>query len=167
MRAPDRPSAAESPAARGPASRRTFRSALTSAALGLASAARRQANLRAHIAIAGLVLLAGAAAGCSGVELALLAGAIGLVLTAELLNTSIEMLTDVVCPGHDPRAAAIKDVSAAAVLAASAAATALAVFILLARVWPAAPAAGRAAAALGLACLAAFGLVWRGRTAGP
>jgi diacylglycerol kinase len=123
---------------------------------GLGRAARLQPNLRAHIAIAGAVLVAGAAAGLSGVELALLAGAIGLVLVAELLNTSIELLTDLVSPDEDPRAAAVKDVSAGAVLAACGAAVALAGFLLLGRLWPAAPAAGRAAAALGIACLAAF-----------
>ncbi|HEV2283902.1 MAG TPA: diacylglycerol kinase family protein, partial [bacterium] len=97
----------------------SFPAAVAYAARGVRFAVRRQPNLRAHIAIAGLILLAGAAAGCSGVELALLAAAVGLVLSAELLNTSIELLTDLVCPDDDPRAAAVKDVSAAAVLVAS------------------------------------------------
>jgi diacylglycerol kinase (ATP) len=132
---------------------------------GLRFAARRQPNLRAHIAIAGLALLAGAAARLTAIELALLAAAAGLVLSAELLNTSIEMLTDLVCPREDPRAAAVKDVSAGAVLLVSGAAAALAIFILLGRLWPQGPEAGRAAAALGLACLVAFGLAVRGRAA--
>jgi diacylglycerol kinase len=110
-------------------------------------------------------LFAGAAAGLTGGELALLAVAAGLVLSAELLNTSIELLTDLVCPREDPRAAAVKDVSAGAVLVACGAAAALAVFILLGRAWPQGPAGGRAAAALGLACLVAFGLAVRGRAA--
>jgi diacylglycerol kinase len=157
------------PAARPPAAAwrsRSFPAAVVCAVRGIGLAVRRQSNLRAHIAIAGLILLAGAAAGLSGVELGLIAAAIGLVISTELLNTSIELLTDLVCPVEDPRAAAVKDVSAAAVLVASGAAAALAAFVLLARVWPAAPVAGRAAAALGLACLAAFGLASRGRAAG-
>ncbi|HLY24460.1 MAG TPA: diacylglycerol kinase family protein [bacterium] len=158
-RAPDRDSAA------GRGHVHSFPAAVVYAARGVRYAVRRQPNLRAHIAIAGLVLLAGAAAGCSGVELALLAGAVGFVLSAELLNTAIELLTDLVCPDEDPRAAAVKDVSAAAVLAASGAAAAVAAFIVLARVWPGAPLAGRAAAALGIACLAAFGFAVRGRVA--
>ena len=145
---------------------RSFSAAVVCAVRGVGLAVRRQPNFRAHIAIAGLVLIAGAAAGLSGVELALIAAAIGLVLSAELLNTSIELLTDLVCPTEDPRAAAVKDVSAAAVLVVCGAAVALAAFIVLAREWPAAPAAGRAAAALGLACLAAFGLAARARAAG-
>jgi diacylglycerol kinase len=138
---------------------------VTCALRGLRAAARRQPNLRAHIAIAGLVLVAGAAAGLPAGEFALLAVAIGLVLSAELLNTSIELLTDLVCPREDPRAAAVKDVSAGAVLVASAAAAAMAAFILLGRLWPQGPQAGRAAAALGVACLAAFALAARGRAA--
>ena len=147
----------------------SFVAAMAYAARGLGWAARRQPNLRAHVAIAGCVLIAGAAAGFSGVELAMLAGAIGLVLAAELLNTSIELLTDLVSPDEDPGAAAVKDVSAGAVLAACGAAVALAGFLLLGRLWPAGPAAGRAAAALGVACLAAFALASRaarGRQAG-
>jgi diacylglycerol kinase len=143
----------------------SFPAAFAYAARGVRFAVRRQPNLRAHIAIAGLVLVAGAAVGCSGVELALLAAAVGLVLAAELLNTSIELLTDLVCPDEDPRAAAVKDVSAAAVLVASGAAAAVAAFILLARVWPGGPVAGRAATVLGLACLVAFGVAVRGRAA--
>jgi len=144
---------------------RSFPEAVACAVRGIRLAVGRQPNLRAHIAIAGLVLVAGGAAGLSGVELGLLAAAIGLVISAELLNTSIELLTDIVCPNEDPHAAAVKDVSAAAVLVVSGAAAAVAAFIVLARVWPAAPAAGRAAAALGLACLAAYWLAARGRAA--
>lgn len=140
---------------------RSFRAAVACALHGVRVGVRRQPNLRAHIAIAGLVLLGGAAARLSGLELAVLAGAIGLVLSAELLNTSIELLTDLVSPGDDPRAGAVKDVSAGAVLVASGSAVALGVFVALPHVWPAAPIAGRAAAALGTACLIVFAIAAR------
>ena len=163
--APARGRAADRPAGEAPApSQRSFAAAISLAWSGATHAARRHANLRAHVAIAGLVLLAAALAGCSAVELALVAAAIGLVLAAELLNTSIEMLTDLVCPRYDPRAAVIKDVSAAAVLTASGAAVTVAAFILFGRAWPGTPLAGRMAAALGAACLAAFWLTARRRT---
>jgi diacylglycerol kinase (ATP) len=45
--------------------------------------------------------------------------AIGLVWMAELFNTAIEKLCDMVCPEQDPRIKFIKDVSAAAVLVAA------------------------------------------------
>lgn len=137
--------------------------ALACALRGVRFAGRRQPNLRAQVAIAGLVLLGGAAAGFSAIELAVLAAAIGLVLSAELLNTSIEMLTDLVSPDEDPRAGEVKDVSAAGALIASAAAAALAAFVVCPHVWPGAGAAGRLAAALGTACLAAFAAAVRGR----
>jgi|GEM_PF-3435601 len=165
MREVVRPPAPDRAPAAGQGHTHSFPAAVVYAARGVRFAVRRQPNLRAHVAIAGLVFLAGAAAGCSGVELGLFAAAVGLVLAAELLNTSIELLTDLVCPDEDPRAAAVKDVSAAAVLVASGAAAAVAVFILLAHLWPGGPAAGRAAAALGIACLAAFGAAARGRVA--
>lgn len=160
-RAAAAPPRGEIPAARP----RSFLAAVVCAARGVRFAARSHPNLRAQIAIAGLVFLAGAAAGLSGIELALLAAAAGLVLSAEFLNTSIELLTDLVSPNRDPRAAAVKDVSAAAVLVASGAAAAVAAFILLGRLWPQAAVTGRAAAALGIACLAAFGIAVRGRAA--
>lgn len=152
------PSGTDRAPAAGHGRPRSFPAAVKYAARGVRLAVRRQPNFRAHIAIAGLVLLAGAAAGCMGAELAVLAATIGLVLGAELLNTSIELLTDLVCPDLDPRAAAVKDVSAGAVLVVSGAAVAVAVFIVLACAWPGGPVAGRAAAALGLACLTAFAL---------
>lgn len=111
-----------------------------------------------------MVLVGGAAAGLTALELALLVAASGLVLSAELLNTSIEQLTDLACPREDPRAAAVKDASASAVLLASGTAVALAAFLLLGRLWPQGPAADRAAAAIGFACLAAFAVAARGRT---
>jgi diacylglycerol kinase len=142
---------------------RSFLAAVANAFRGVRSAARRQPNLRAHIAIAGLVLIAGAAARLTAAELALLAAASGLVLATELVNTSMELLTDLVCPREDPRAAAVKDVSAGAVLVVSGAAAALAALILLGRLWPGGPEAGRLAAVLGVACFAGFVLAARSR----
>lgn len=44
--------------------------------------------------------------------------AIGLVFTAEILNTAIEYLTDLVSPNHHPLAGKVKDLASAAVLLA-------------------------------------------------
>jgi diacylglycerol kinase len=161
---PSAPPGSAGAARAGPEPRpRSLLAAVACAFRGVRSAAGRHPNLRAHIAIAGLVLIAGAAAHLTAVELALLAAASGLVLAAELLNTSMELLTDLVCPREDPRAAAVKDVSAGAVLVVSGAAAALAAFILVGRLWPRGPEAGRLAVALGVACLAAFVVATRGR----
>lgn len=45
--------------------------------------------------------------------------AIGLVFTAEIMNTAIEFLTDMVSPNQNEYAGKVKDIAAAAVLVAS------------------------------------------------
>ncbi len=118
---------------------RTFPEALACALRGVAHAARTQRHFRAHLVLAAGALLAAVAARFSAVELGILVATIGLVLAAELLNTAVEMLTDLVVPGEDARAAAIKDVSAAAVLAASACAAAAGAWLFLPRLVGASP----------------------------
>lgn len=54
----------------------------------------------------------------SSTEWALLIFAIGLVLIAETINTSIEYLTDIVSPSFNERAGKVKDIASAAVLIA-------------------------------------------------
>lgn len=61
---------------------------------------------------------------------AVLALAIGLVLTAELLNTALEAVVDLVSPQEHPLAKQAKDVAAAAVLVASLAALAAGLCVL-------------------------------------
>jgi diacylglycerol kinase (ATP) len=55
-------------------------------------------------------------AGVTGewLDLAVVAGVTGLMLTGELFNTAVEQLCDVVSPEHDERIGAVKDVAAAA-----------------------------------------------------
>lgn len=110
---------------------RSFPQAVASALRGIRHAGRTQRHFRAHLIIATAALLAAAWAGLSPVELALLATVIGLVLAAELLNTAVEMLTDLFHPHEGPRAALVKDVSAAAVLSASIIAAVVGAFVLL------------------------------------
>jgi diacylglycerol kinase (ATP) len=95
---------------------RSFREAITCALRGTRLAARSERHFRAHLVIAVLALLAAAWAGFAEVELGLLTFTIALVLVSELVNTAIEMLTDLLHPGAGRRAAAVKDVAAAAVL---------------------------------------------------
>lgn len=114
-----------------PARPRSFPQALTCAFRGLSLAARTQPHFRVHLLMAAGVLVAAVASGLSAVELGVGAVAIGLVLAAELLNTSLELLTDLVHPEADAQAAAVKDVSAAAVLLASVCAAAVGAFLFL------------------------------------
>jgi len=68
------------------------------------------------------------------VELAVLAVTVAVVLGAELLNTAVEMLTDLLHPDRGPAAAGVKDVSAAAVLIAAGLAAAVGLLVLVPRV---------------------------------
>lgn len=97
---------------------------------GLVTAWRTQRNVRIHAAAAAAVVVAGALLRLSPLAWAVVALAIGLVLTAELLNTALEALVDLVSPQDHPLAKAAKDVAAAAVLVASLAALAVAVCVL-------------------------------------
>ncbi len=57
-----------------------------------------------------------------------------IVLILELLNTSIEAITDIVSPEIQPKAKIAKDVSAASVLVASIAAVLIALFLFLPKI---------------------------------
>lgn len=70
------------------------------------------------------------------VQLAVLVITVAVVLGTELLNTAIEMLTDLLHPDHGPAAAAVKDVAASAVLVAVVLATSVGVLVLVPRVIP-------------------------------
>ena len=89
---------------------------LKCALAGLRSAFRTESNLRWH----GLfVLLSGLLAlflSFSVESWAILLVTWGLVVSAELLNTAIEKLADIIQPQHDERIRQVKDISAAAVL---------------------------------------------------
>ena len=93
---------------------RSFRFALR----GLAAAVGGQPNARIHLAAAVLVAAAGLAFRISWIEAGFVASA--LVWVAELLNTAIEHVTDLVAQGQHPLAGKAKDVAAAAVLIAAA-----------------------------------------------
>lgn len=99
---------------------------------GIATAWRRQRNVRIHAVLAVLVVIAGIVLGLSPLSWAIVGLAIALVLVAELLNTALEALVDLVSPDEHPLAKHAKDVAAAAVLVASAGALAAGAFVLAA-----------------------------------
>jgi diacylglycerol kinase len=59
----------------------------------------------------------------------------GLVLTAEVLNTALEELCDMLRDTHDPHVGKIKDLAAGAVLLASATALIVGLIIFLPKLW--------------------------------
>ena len=80
---------------------------------------KTQKHLRVHFALAIIILIAGFVWRLSKVELLILVGAISLVILAELFNTALETVVDLVTPDYHPLAKVAKDVSAGAVLVAA------------------------------------------------
>ncbi len=88
--------------------------------------------MRIHLVLALAAVIAATVLRFSLLAWAVVALAISLVLAAELLNTAIEALVDLVSPEQHPLAKRAKDVAAAAVLAASLAALTAGVLVLIA-----------------------------------
>jgi diacylglycerol kinase len=83
---------------------------------GLRTAFAGQANFRIHVAVALLVISLGFIYSVTSDEWMMIVGCIGVVLMAELMNTALEFMVDLVSPQHQPLAGKIKDVAAAAVV---------------------------------------------------
>ena len=86
---------------------------------GLAYAFKTQLNFKVHCFFTVVVIILGFYFHLHTKEWLWISLAISLVLILELLNTAIEVLVDLVSPELNPKAGAIKDLAAAAVLVAS------------------------------------------------
>jgi len=82
---------------------------------GLKYAYRNEQNLAVDVGIALIVIIAGFIFRISISEWAILLLTIGLVISCELINTSIEAVVDLVTEEYHPLAKVAKDTSAAAV----------------------------------------------------
>lgn len=72
-----------------------------------------------HTIAAIIVIAIGLSLGLNTYEWCLIAIAIGIVFIAEIINTAIEILTDMVSPGYSEQAKKVKDLASAGVLIAS------------------------------------------------
>ena len=77
---------------------------------------RYEHNAWIHCFAAVCVVVAGAVLGLSAAEWIVITFAIGLVLAAEAINSSIEALADLVSPGYNEAIKRTKDLAAGAVL---------------------------------------------------
>jgi diacylglycerol kinase (ATP) len=100
-------------------SRSTLLESFNYAFQGLAHVFRHQRNMRVHVALAILVLLAALFFDLTRTELLAVLLAVTLVFMAELFNTAIESAIDMVTSSYDPKAKIAKDVAAGAVLVAA------------------------------------------------
>ncbi len=86
---------------------------------GIKTSFKEERNMRIHLFAAVLVITTGIVMGIDSTSWCLLVFAIGTVITAELFNTAIEMICNIINPAFDPRIKKIKDISSAAVLCVS------------------------------------------------
>lgn len=80
---------------------------------------KTQRNMRIHFLSAVSILLLSIYFDFTKVEILLLCGAITFVLLAEMINTSIELVIDLISDSHHPMARIVKDVAAGSVFIAS------------------------------------------------
>jgi diacylglycerol kinase len=98
----------------GPAG--TLRSSFRYAFAGLGYCLRTQRNFRIHLATGAAAAVVGLLLGLTWVEWAVLTVTMVLVLGAEMINTMIESLVDLVTQEYHPLAKTAKDVAAGVVL---------------------------------------------------
>ena len=96
---------------------------------GIRQCVGREQNLSFHLIVTVLVIGAGFAFGITPGEWTAICLCIGLVVSAELFNTAIERLVDLVSPQRHPLAGQIKDIAAGAVLVCALAAIAVGLII--------------------------------------
>ncbi|MCG2617877.1 diacylglycerol kinase family protein [Terrimonas sp. NA20] len=115
----------------------TLRSRMSSfrfAAKGICRFFHEEANAKIHLA-ATVVVIAGIIwFRITGAELIALVIVTGLVWAAEIMNTAVEHLVDLVSPGFHPKAGLIKDLSAGAVLVLSITALITGLFIFIPKI---------------------------------
>ena len=102
---------------------------------GIRLAFKTEKNMKIYLSIIILIIMLGIILNISVIEWVLCVFAIGLVVSTEMINTSIEVLTDVVMPERNHRAKIVKDVAAGAVLIASIAAGIIGLIIFIPRIF--------------------------------
>ena len=96
---------------------------------GIRSCVGKEQNLSFHLITSVVVIAAGFFFGITRTEWLIIVLCIGVVIAAELFNTAIEKLVDLVSPGRHPIAGQVKDIAAAAVLVCAVAAATIGVII--------------------------------------
>lgn len=96
---------------------------------GIVYVIRTQRNMQIHSGAAVLALASGLLLDFSRLEMAVMLGAISLVLVAEMMNTAVEAAIDAVVTTYHPLVKIAKDVAAGAVLVATVNALAIAYLV--------------------------------------
>ena len=96
---------------------------------GIVGALGDQLNLRIQSGIAFLAFAAGVYFELTALEWCCLLLSVALVISMELINTSIEKLVDMVSPEFQPAAGRVKDIAAGSVLVAALISAVIGIFI--------------------------------------
>ncbi|MGI4873946.1 MAG: diacylglycerol kinase family protein [Janthinobacterium lividum] len=102
---------------------------------GVGFALRSEVHMQLHAAATAVVVGLGCYCHLRPVEWALVALAVAGVWSAELFNTAIETLTNLVSPGYHPLAGRAKDIASGAVLLAALGALAVGGLVFGPRLW--------------------------------
>lgn len=98
---------------------------------GIRSCVGKEQNLSFHLITSAIVIIAGLILDITQMEWIIIALCIGIVITAELFNTAIERLVDLVSPEQHPIAGQVKDIAAGAVLICATAAAIIGLIIFI------------------------------------
>lgn len=101
---------------RNPKKKITFLRSFLYAIEGILSAVESERNLRVHLAFSVFILLLGWILSITAVEWLVIVLVIGSMLCAELMNSAIERVVDLVTEEYHPLAKQAKDIAAGAVL---------------------------------------------------
>lgn len=95
--------------------KQSFKNAFNGIKLGVAA----ERNMKIHLAAGLVIALMGIVLGIDAVRWAILALTIAVVIAAELINTAIENVVDMITTEYSEKAKLIKDTAAASVLVVS------------------------------------------------
>ena len=98
---------------------------------GFISSFKTERNMKIHVLMMILVIIAGMTFEITKLEWILCMILFGIVISAELFNTAIETVVDIVMPEKNEKAKLAKDVSAGAVLVVSIASAIVGIIIFL------------------------------------
>jgi diacylglycerol kinase len=119
-----------------PRKRRSWRQKFRAAFRGVKLGVRGHSSFCVHFFFAALVLMTALVCGCERLEWCLLIGCIGLVLTAELFNSAVEILFRGLPDEVKEKTWPALDVAAGAVLLASVTASAIGLLVFLPKFLP-------------------------------
>lgn len=114
--------------------RKKLRNSFKYAFEGVHRELKEEQNLKIHILIMILVIIAGFILNLSPMEWIICIILFGFVIALELINTAIELTVDLAMPEIHPKAKAAKDIAAAAVLVSATCSVIIGVIIFLPKI---------------------------------